>query len=110
MRRRSVIRACGGAAAVHSVLQHLGRLEDQLLGRGDLDGFTGRRVAAGAGRLGLNLELAETGQGDFLALGRGVADSVEEGIDQGLGLGLGDAAGGGDLVGEVRGVHFNSLL
>jgi hypothetical protein len=92
--------------AVDGVLQLLGRREADLLAGGDFDGRARGRVAAGAGRLGLDLELAEAGIETSSPFTAASGSRLEDAVDDGLGLGLGQLGVGGDSgvdqIGNVR--------
>ena len=103
--RPSLIAFLKNALAVQLVLHGLGRGEGQLLGSCDLDHGTGRRIAALASRLILDLELAKAVQRNFVALRRGTGDRGEDAVDILTRVGLGQTMIGGQSFGEFSVVH-----
>ncbi len=89
----------------HPLLQCLAGGEFRQSRFRDLDGLARLRVAAGPGRPVLRLEHPETRQLQLVALGKGGADEIQQGI-QGLGdidLGLAGLVGeGGNQFGFIH--------
>src|SRR5690554_1652836 len=96
----------GGRAArgksVDGVAERFGGDELDHLAGGDLNAGAGLRIAAGAGRALADLELADAGQGQFLAVFQGIAGNLRELIKQVADLGLGEVGGFGEVGDQLQ--------
>lgn len=92
-------------SAVQSILDRFSRRERELLRRSDLDRLARGRIASVASRRVLDLEFAETVQGNFLALRCSFSDGRKYGINGLAGLDFRGARFGSKLFGKISVVH-----
>ena len=84
-----------------SGLKGLAGLEFRLLGRGNLDGFTGARVTAGGGCAMRHGESTEPDNTNFVAALQSAFDTGKHGVDSTTGVGLGEARGVSDRCNKI---------
>ena len=77
--------------AVDSFLERRAGLEFRLLGRGNLDGFTGARVTSGGGCAMRHGESTKPDNTNFVAALQSAFDAGKHGVDSTTGVGLGEA-------------------